>query len=199
MLTGADSYESLCGAFRWDVPDFYNIGVDVCDRWAAREPDRVALTFVTEAGAARDYTYGALRNGSNLLANLLRALGVQRGDRVAVLLPQAPETAIGHIAIYKMGAIAVPLFGLFGPEALQYRLKDSGAKAVLTNREGAAKLAELRPMLPELRHVICCDGAAPGCLELIQALRDQSEDFTPVATRADDPALIIYTLSLIHI
>ncbi|HWA46907.1 MAG TPA: acyl-CoA synthetase [Dongiaceae bacterium] len=193
MLTGADSYESLCGAFRWDVPDFYNIGVDVCDRWAAREPDRVALTFVTEAGAARDYTYGALRNGSNLLANLLRALGVQRGDRVAVLLPQAPETAIGHIAIYKMGAIAVPLFGLFGPEALQYRLKDSGAKAVLTNREGAAKLAELRPMLPELRHVICCDGAAPGCLELIQALRDQSEDFTPVATRADDPALIIYT------
>jgi acetyl-CoA synthetase len=193
MLTAADSYEGLRDAFRWQVPEHYNIGVDVCDRWAAREPDRVALTFVTEAGEARDYTYGVLREGANLLANLLRELGVARGDRVAVLLPQAPETAIGHIAIYKLGAIAVPLFGLFGPEALQYRLKDSGAKLVLTNREGAAKLAEIRPTLPDLKQVICCDGAADGCLELVRALHGMSEDFTPVETRAEDPALIIYT------
>src|SRR5262245_54334684 len=121
MLTAADSYDGLIRAFRWQVPERYNIGIDVCDRWAAREPGRVALTFVTDAGEARDYTYGALRVGSNRLANLLRERGVVRGDRVAVLLPQAPETAIGHIAVYKLGAIAVPLFGLFGPEALQYR------------------------------------------------------------------------------
>jgi acetyl-CoA synthetase len=193
MLTAADSYEGLRDAFRWQVPERYNIGVDVCDRWAATAPDRVALTFVTEAGEARHYTYGVLREGSNLLANLLRDLGVARGDRVAVLLPQAPDTAIGHIAIYKLGAIAVPLFGLFGPEALQYRLKDSGAKVVLTNREGAAKLAEIRPSLPDLRHVISCDGDADGCLELVRALHGMSEDFTPVDTRAEDPALIIYT------
>lgn len=193
MLTAADSYEGLRDAFRWQVPEHYNIGVDVCDRWAAIEPDRVALTFVTEAGEARHYTYGVLREGSNLLANLLRDLGVARGDRVAVLLPQAPDTAIGHIAIYKLGAIAVPLFGLFGPEALQYRLKDSGAKLVLTNREGAAKLAEIRSSLPDLRHVISCDGDADGCLELVRALHGMAEDFTPVETRAEDPALIIYT------
>ncbi len=193
MLTAADSYEGLRDAFRWQVPERYNIGIDVCDRWAAMAPERVALTFVTEAGSVRDFTYGALRQGSNLLANLLRDLGVGRGDRVAVLLPQAPETAIGHIAVYKLAAIAVPLFGLFGPEALQYRLKDSGATVVLTNREGAAKLAEIRPGLPDLKHVICCDGAADGCLDLVRELHGRSEDFTPVDTRADDPALIIYT------
>lgn len=193
MLTPADTYEDLCRTFRWYVPERYNIGVDVCDRWAARAPDRVALTFIAEDGAARDYTYGVLREGSNLLANLLRGLGVERGDRVAVLLPQTPDTAIGHIAIYKLGAVAVPLFTLFGPEALQYRLKDSGAKAVLTDREGAAKLAELRSALPDLRHVICCDGPTENCLELTQELRGRSADFVPVDTRADDPALIIYT------
>jgi len=193
MLTPADSYAGLCGAFRWQVPEFYNIGIDVCDRWAARAPERVALTFVGEDGGARDFTYGELRDGSNRLANLLGDLGVARGDRVAVLLPQAPETAIGHIAIYKLAAIAVPLFGLFGPEALQYRLKDSGAKAVLANREGAAKLAEIRPSLPELKHVLCIDGAAADCRDLERELSDRSPEFQPAATRAEDPALIIYT------
>ncbi len=192
MLRPAASYEALCGAFRWDVPEFYNIGVDVCDRWAAREPQRVALTHVTEDGA-RDLRYAELRAASNRLGNLLGDLGIARGDRVAVLLPQAPETVIGHIAIYKLGAIAVPLFGLFGPEALQYRLADSGAKAVLTNREGAAKLAGIRAALPALYHVLSIDGPAPGARDLAPALAEQPETLEPVRTRADDPALIIYT------
>ena len=193
MLPTADSYEGLRRTFRWQVPDRYNIGVDVCDRWAAREPGRVALTFVGPDNRPRDYSYGELRDWSNRLANLLRALGVARGDRVAVLLPQAPETAVGHIAAYKLGAIAVPLFALFGPEALRYRLGNSGAKVVLTNREGAAKLAEIRGGLPDLKHVLCIDGAAPGCHALAAALADQPATFEPVDTAADDPAVIIYT------
>lgn len=192
MLSSAASYEDLCRAFRWEVPEFYNIGADVCDRWAARAPQRVALIHVAETGP-RDITYAELRAASNRLGNLLTELGVARGDRVAVLLPQAPETAIGHIAIYKLGAIAVPLFGLFGPEALQYRLGDSGAKVVLTNREGAAKLTGIRSALPALHHVLCIDGAAPGALDLAPELARQADDLEPVRTRAEDPALIIYT------
>ncbi len=193
MLERAETYAALCDGFRWKVPEFFNIGVDVCDRWAENEPGRIALIQVGEDGAAREHSYAALRGRSNRLANLLRALGVMRGDRVAVLLPQMPETAIGHIAIYKLGAIAVPLFGLFGPEALQYRLADSGAKAVLTNRDGVAKLAGIRAALPELRHVLAVDGPAAGALELAPALADQPADFTAEQTRAEDPALIIYT------
>jgi acetyl-CoA synthetase len=193
MLSNAESYAALVSKFSWQVPARYNIGFDVCDRWAAREPDRVALTFVGADNRARDYSYGDLRAWSNRLANLLGDLGVRQGDRVAVLLPQAPETAIGHIGIYKLGAIAVPLFALFGPEALQYRLANSGAKAVITNRDGAGKLSGIRDGLPALTHVLCVDDAAPGCLDLAAALEGQSTDFNPADTAADDPAVIIYT------
>jgi len=193
MLKPAATYDALRAAFRWEVPDAYNIGIDVCDRWAARDPDRVALIHVGEDGRGRDYSYGMLRAQSNRLAHLLAELGVGRGDRVAVLLPQAPETAIGHIAIYKLGAIAVPLFGLFGPEALQYRLANSGARAVLTNRDGMAKLAGIRAALPELRHILVTDGPAAGALDLKGALDGRPEDFAAAPTRAEDPALIIYT------
>ena len=188
-----DSYAALVRKFSWRVPARYNIGFDVCDRWAAREPDRIALTFVGADNQARDYSYGDLRAWSNRVANLLGDLGIERGDRVAVLLPQAPETAVGHIAIYKLGAIAVPLFALFGPEALQYRLANSGAKAVITNRDGAGKISGIRDGLPELMHVLCIDGGGPGCLDLAAALEGKSTDFNPVDTAADDPAVIIYT------
>jgi acetyl-CoA synthetase len=193
MLPNADSYEGLTRAFRWQVPQRYNIGVDVCDRWAARAPERVALTFVGMDNKARDYSYGDLRDWSNRLANLYRELGIARAERIAVLLPQAPETAVAHIAAYKLGAIAVPLFALFGPEALQYRLGNSGAKVAVTNRDGAAKLAEIRGSLPDLKHVLCIDGEAPGCRDLAAALADQPAAFEPVDTAAGDPAVIIYT------
>jgi acetyl-CoA synthetase len=193
MLPAADTYAALASGFRWEVPDRYNIGVDVCDRWAAREPKRVALTFVGADNQVRDYSYRDLCDWSNRLANLLRRLEVARGDRVAVLLPQAPETAVCHIAAYKLGAIAVPLFALFGPEALQYRLANSGAKAAITNRAGAAKLTEIRGALPDLKHVLCIDGDTPGCRDLAAALVDQPATFEPVDTAADDPAVIIYT------
>jgi acetyl-CoA synthetase len=193
MLTKANSYAALVDDFRWQVPERYNIGVDVCDRWAARAPERAALTFVGPDNKARDYSYGDLRAWSTRIANLLRGLGIARGERVAVLLPQTPQTAVGHIAIYKLGAIAVPLFALFGPEALQYRLGNSGAKAVITNADGAAKLAEIRGSLPDLHHVLCIDGAPAGCLDLAAGLGDRASEFEPVDTAADDPAIIIYT------
>ena len=192
MLLPAETYQALSAAFRWKVPERYNIGADVCDRWADLAPDRVALIHAAEDGAV-EYTYGLLRAQSSRLAHLLAELGVARGDRVAVLLPQAPETAIGHIAFYKLGAIAVPLFGLFGPEALQYRLADSGAKAVLTNRDGAAKLAGIRAALPDLRHVLAIDGPVTGALDLAHELEGRPAEFAAAPTRAEDPALIIYT------
>ncbi|HEY7645492.1 MAG TPA: acyl-CoA synthetase [Hyphomicrobiales bacterium] len=192
MLPSASSYAELCARFRWRIPEQYNIGVDVCDRWAAAEPDRLALTDVREDGD-RHFTYGDLRALSNQTANLLRAEGVARGDRVGILLPQTPETAYGHIAAYKLGAIAIPLFTLFGAEALQHRLADSGAVAIITDTRGAVRIAALRDALPALRLVLNIDGASEGALAF-HALRDgQSAELEPVDTRADDPALIIYT------
>ncbi len=157
------------------------------------DPTRVALEYVDSFGDTNTYSFGELKILSNHLANLLRTNGVSRGDRVAILLPQSPETAFGHIAVYKLGAIAVPLFTLFGPDALRYRLADCGARAILTNVEGLHKLNQIRHALPDLQTVVCTDGGVGDVINLRAALAWQADEFVPVDTHADDPALVIYT------
>ena len=193
MLPGATDYDDLRQSFSWAIPEFYNIGEDVCDKWAASRPESLALSFVDDTGAVLDVSFGELRDQSNRLANHLAAAGVERGDRVAILLGQAPETALGHIAIYKIGAIAVPMSALFGTEALLHRLLDSGASVLITDRQGAAKIAPLRAELPALRTILAIDGATADARDFHLAIADCSADFSTAQTRADDPAMIIYT------
>jgi acetyl-CoA synthetase len=192
MLHPAPDYDTLLRQFRWRIPERYNIGVDVCDRWAAAGPDRPAILEVGTGGRVAAFTYGALREASNRLANALRARGVGRGDRVALLLPQGAAVAVVHVAVYKLGAIALPLAALFGVDALAYRLTDAGAKAIVTNAAGLAKLREIGT-IPGLELVVSTDGpdgAADGYAELLER---SSADFAPVDTGADDPAMMIYT------
>ena len=190
MLSRAPDYATLVRDFRWRIPERYNIGVDCCDKWAAAHPHRMALIHLGADGLSEHYSFGRLRALSNRAANALRALGVQRGDRVAILLPQAPETAVAHLATYKLGAIAVPLFALFGAEALEFRLADSGATALVTDRAGAEKVEALRDRLPALRHLLTIDG---GREDLHALMSRASDHFEPVDTGPDDPAVIIYT------
>ena len=192
-LPRAPDYDSLYREFRWNVPARYNIGVDCCDKWAAREPDRLAIIRVRADGGADAISYGWLRETSNRLANLLRAQGVGRGDRVAIFLPQAPEVAAAHIAIYKLAAVALPIAILFGPDALSYRLQNSGAKALLTNAQGLAKLDGIRSQVPELACVLSIDGAGEGAGSFPDLIGRASPDFTPEDTSSDDPAMMIYT------
>src|SRR5215470_2877039 len=191
VLPVARGYHALYRSFRWQVPAQFNIGVDVCDRWAQREPERIAIFDVRADGAVEEVRYGALRDASNQLANALAARGIGRGDRVAILLPQSPAVAVSHIAIYKLGAVALPLAMLFGVEAIAYRLADSGARALITNAQGLAKLAGARADGLDL--VLSLDGAADGVEDFHAQLARAGPDFTPVATAADDPALMVYT------
>jgi acetyl-CoA synthetase len=186
-MPGQVNYEQLYRQFRWAIPARYNIGVDICDRWAVREPDRLAIEHVRADGRHDRITYGWLRDTSNRLANLLLAQGVARGDRVAVFMPQAPEVAAAHIAIYKLGAVALPIAILFGPDALSYRLHNSGAKALLTNAQGMGKFEEVRAHTSDVACVISIDDG------FSDALAKASSDFTAVDTAADDPAMMIYT------
>ncbi|MBA5778555.1 AMP-binding protein [Stappia sp. F7233] len=193
MLIKSTSYEDLTARFRWDLPERYNIACAVCDRWAEREPDRLAILHRHEDGRLDRISYSHLMRCSNRLANALKAHGIGRGDRVALLMPQAPETAIAHLAIYKMAAVAVPLAALFGVEALRYRLANSGAKAILTNHAGLAKLEEIRDDLPDLRLVISIDGAEGQAHGFAALLEDGSDRFEIEDTTPHDPALMIYT------
>ncbi len=195
MLQAGADYEQTAQSFTWAIPEHYNIGVDACDKWADGS-GRVALIIETPGAAPRRHTFDELKAWSDRFAQALRAHGVDQGDRVGILLPQSLETAIAHLAIYKLGAIAVPLFTLFGTEALQYRLENSGARALVTHREGAAKIAAIRDRLPELASIFDIEESSEpghGLHSFWQAIEAQDGAFAPVDTLAEDPALIIYT------
>ena len=193
MITSANSYEAVCRDFRWQIPEYYNIGVDICDKWADGS-GRLALIYEDEDGLVENVSFDDLKKRSNRLANALSAQGVGPGDRVGILLPQRPETAVSHIAAYKLGAVAIPLFTLFGTEALRYRLTNSGAKAVVTDGGNLSKVLEIRADLPDLKTVVVTDGGAPeGVLDFQRLLDGGKDTFSPKKTRAEDPALIIYT------
>ena len=193
VLPAAREYGALYRSFRWQIPAFYNIGVDVCDRWAGIDPARTAIFNLRADGTVEEVSYSALREASNRLANALAARGIAKGDRVAILLPQGPAVAVSHIAIYKLGAIALPLAMLFGLEAISYRLKDSGARTLITNAQGLAKLPAIRDIAPALEFVWSVDGPADGAEDFNAMLARAASEFTPVATAADDPALMVYT------
>ena len=193
MLPSGTSYEAVMGAFRWIVPPVYNIAVDACHKWAATEPDRPAILHAHVDGTVDTWSFGRLSKAANRLSNVLVGRGIAPGDRVAILLPQSPETAFAHVAVYAMGGIALPLADVFGPEALLHRLIDSGARAIVTNRVGAAKIAEIRAALPALDLVLAIDGAAPGAHDLAAEMNRARDAFEPVASHPDDPALMIYT------
>lgn len=193
MLEQASSYEETRRRFRWRIPARYNIGVDACDGHAATRPDALALIFEDETGAIRHYSFGDIRQLSNRLANALVAQGIARGDRMGILLQQAPETAIAHIAAYKAGLIAIPLFVLFGEDALEYRLANAAARVIVTDAENLPKILAIRERLPELRTVIAVGGGPGDTRDFAATLARASDRFTPVDTAADDPALIIFT------
>src|SRR6516165_6565652 len=176
VLPPARDYDALYRSFRWQVPARYNIGVDVCDRWAAAEPGRTAIFDVRADGAVEEVGYGALREASNRLANVLAGRGIARGDRIAILLPQGPTVAVSHIAIYKLGAVALPLAMLFGVEAIAYRLKDSGARALITNAQGLAKLAGT-DAVAGVALVLSIDGAVDGAEDFHAALARAASAF----------------------
>ena len=185
-------YAELYEGFRWNLPATYNMGVDVCDRHAG-DAGRLAIIHEQEDGSAEYWTYRDLKRYSDRFANALRGLGVERDDRVAVLLSQTPQLPVSHIAAYKLGAIAVPLFVLFGEDALRYRLADSGAKILVTDAEHYEVIAALRGDLPDLEHVVLIDGERPAAESFDDLIRRSSASIKPVETTPDDPAIIIYT------
>ena len=193
MLPRGSSYDQVYQSFRWQVPERYNIGIDICDKWAT-DTTRLALIYEDVEGRVVNYTFSQLKELSNRLANGLRAQGVERGDRVGILLPQCPETALAHLAIYKLGAIALPLFTLFGTDALKYRLANSQTKGVITDDQNLPKIMEIWTDLGDLEVVLTTGGERPeGVLDLWPTIEKGAAEFSPVNTSADDPALIIYT------
>ena len=186
------SYAEICNRFVWQVPARFNIGVAVCDRWATDEK-KPALLYEDPTGNVQTFSFDELKVFTDRLANVFVAHGIKRGDRVGILLPQRPEAAISHIAIYKMGAVALPLFTQFGTEALEHRLRDSGARALVTDAENLPKIEAIASSLPELQHIFVVERENGAHADFWAAIERASPNFTAVDTTSEDPALIIYT------
>lgn len=216
MPRSRNDYDTLHAGFRWRVPERFNIADVCCARWAA-DPSRTAIVFDLGEGRIHRSSYREIDRAANRLANALAALGVRRGDLVAIVLPQRPETAIAHFAIHRLGAIAMPLSILFGPDALQYRLENSEAVAAIVDSTHLEATRSARPDC--LRHLLVVDppgagttarkrstgacvptnadsprlDAGAGELRWTELLAGAGERFAPVATLATDPAVLIYT------
>jgi acetyl-CoA synthetase len=191
-----DRYEELYKGFRWNVPARYNIARDCCGKWAAdpASASRTALYWEDESGAAASHTFRDLQLAANRLSNALAGIGVKRGDRVALMMPQRPEMAISYLAIFQMGAVALPLSHLFGPDALEYRLSHAGASVAIVEPTTIANLWAIKDKVPSLKHVIGVDGALEtGVHGFESLLQKSSSTFECLDTTAEDPSLIIYT------
>lgn len=200
-MTDADAaWRALHGGFRWRVPVRFNIAEACGRRWARDTPLAVALRTRTADGRWSSHTFAALQADANRLSLALIRLGVKRGDRVAIVMPQRAEVAVAQLAVLQMGAVAMPLSLLFGPEALQVRLADSGAVVALADAAALPALgqAATHGALPALRCVVAVrpadsSVAVGGDEDWATLLARESPRFDAVSTLANDPAELIYT------
>jgi acetyl-CoA synthetase len=193
---GRDNWSALHQGFGWEVPERFNIAQVCCARWAAR-PDaaqRIAIRAHGVQGESATLTFAQLQREANAMSNLLVALGVRRGDRVAIVMPQRFETAIAYMAVLQLGAVAMPLSMLFGPEALEYRLQDSEAVVAISDESSIANVLAVRSQCPLLRTVVGVGEAARSAdLSWETERPGLPRDFSAATTHAGDGAILIYT------
>ena len=169
------SYEEALAQHRWEVPEHYNIAADVCDK---HPPDKLAMIHEDFGGTVREVRWGELQAASNRFAHVLRAHGVEKGDRVAMLLPPTPETAAAFFATFKCGAILLSMSVLYGDEGIRHRVSDSGAKVLVTDRANAARV----------------DPSLVQDVLLIEDFPAEGDDaFEAEDTLAEDPAQLYYS------
>jgi len=195
MLSMASTYDQVYQSLKWDIPEYFNMAVAVCDRHADATPNKTALIFEDENANITTYDFVTVKRLSNKLANFFMARKLIQGDRVAIVLSQSIEAGVSHLAAWKAGLISIPMFTLFGEDALQFRLSNSGAKVVITDHENLWKIEALKSKCPQLQHIIVTDldTEGSGLFDFWKMLDVASDQFTPVKTLAEDPALIIYT------
>ncbi|MCX7232517.1 MAG: AMP-binding protein, partial [Burkholderiales bacterium] len=152
----------LHSRFGWQVPEYFNMAQVCSARWAAAPgaSKRIAIQSMDTGGSATFYTYAELQVQANRLSQVLAALGVVRGERVAIVMPQRFETAVAYMAVLQMGAVAMPLSMLFGPDALDFRLQDSEAVLAICDESSIDNLLSVRGHCPQLRRVLGVGTAA---------------------------------------
>lgn len=182
------------GRYRIVIPEYANIAADTVTKHATGpRAERTALVYEAEDGTLERYSYAALESRASAFAASLRSLGIEAGARVAVHTGQRPATAIAHLAVYKMGAIAVTVSELYGPDTVSHILNDSGAVAIITTDQGWSPYRGQLTRFTDLRYVIVKGVPGPDEHAFDDLSSGNGAVFEAVRTKAEDPALLIYT------
>ena len=193
MLQKLNNFEELCLSFKWNIPEFYNIASDTVDQDIYQ--NRIALINFLQDGKIEEWSFVDIKRYANKLANVFDHFHLEDNARVGIILGQCPETAIAHMACFKSGKISIPLFNLFGTDALHYRLLNSRASLVICDNIGLNKIFEIKDRLPDLKKIICIDSndEKRNVFNFKKLLEHASDSYITKKTKASDPALIIYT------
>ncbi len=193
MLQKLNNFEELCLSFKWNIPEFYNIASDTVDQDIYQ--NRIALINFLQDGKIEEWSFVDIKRYANKLANVFDYFHLEANARVGITLGQCPETAIAHMACFKSGKISIPLFNLFGTDALHYRLLNSRASLVICDNIGLNKIFEIKDRLPDLKKIICIDSndEKNNVFNFKKLIEKASDSYSTKKTKASDPALIIYT------
>ncbi len=203
-------YERTCAEFSWQkaeqnlskLPDgrALNIAYECVDRHAqGARRDHIALRWLSKSGEARKVAYGELHRLTNRFANVLKGLGIGKGDRVFALAGRIPELYTTALGTLKNGSVFCPLFSAFGPEPIHQRLAIGEGNVLVTTKALYArrKVAEWRASLPHLKHILVIEESRnsppSGTHDFHQAMKSASDDFEIVSTAPEDMALIHFT------
>src|SRR5690606_16047502 len=176
MYLAGTSYTEVYSTFRWGIPPRFNIAEAVCTRYARTSPDAPALIYEQADGSVRVWSFREIEQAANRFANALAHLGVERGTIVGIHLPQCPESLISHVAVQKLGGISLPMFNVFGPDAIGYRLSDSAARVLITTSGGLERLGDSLSGIETLAHVISIGAPAAGSAHVYWDLLEQVSD-----------------------
>ena len=193
MLQKLNNFDELCLTFKWNIPEFYNIASDTVDQDIYQ--NRIALINFLQDGKIEEWSFVDIKRSANKLANIFDHFHLEANARVGIILGQCPETAIAHMACFKSGKISIPLFNLFGIDALHYRLLNSRASLVICDNVGLNKIFEIKDRLPDLKKIICIDSndEKSNVFNLKKLLEQASDSYITKKTKSSDPAIIIYT------
>jgi len=194
-MAGMDEYEATRREFRLDVPARFNYTIDVVDRWARDEPDKLALVAIEPDGrGATRHTYGEVSRDANRAARFFAELGVAKGDRVFVQLPRIPEWYYAVLGCFKLGAVPMPGTSLLMPRDIEYRINAAEASLIVTDAAGGARADEVVGSCASLRAKVIVGEGVPGWQSLASGMAGASDE--PAATdptASDDPLLIYFT------
>jgi acetyl-CoA synthetase len=185
--------------FSIEVPEYYNFGFDVIDRWAEKDPEKPAMLWVNRQGLEKRYSFGDLRSQSDRAAGILQRHGIGRGDRVLIMLPRIPEWWVLIIALVKLGAVYCPAPTILTPRDISYRVNAGRFKMAITNAENVPKIQQVRGECPSLLACMVVDGGVPGWIgyqgEIVSPLPETAGRSGPPEekTKASDPLLIFFT------